>query len=170
MKKDIFQIVEAAATLELNVAQLYLNFHHQFPDDSVFWWQLAVEEKNHAALLKSGCANLIKAGLFPAGIVPNSLNPLVAVNKRLEKILAETTANPPSRAQAFRLAIQMEESAGEIHFENFTKMPPKTMAEEMFQHLNRDDKDHARRLRDYAKEKGIALAEKGIPSPLAGEG
>lgn len=161
MEKDIFGIVDAATCIELNIAQLYLSFHHQFPEDSAFWWQLALEEKNHAALLRSGCEHLIKARLFPSEIVPNALNPLIEVNKRLEILLAETKANPPSRGQAFRLAIQLEESAGEIHFETFIKMPPKTTTEQMFQSLNQDDKDHARRLRDYAKAKGIDLEEKG---------
>jgi len=162
MEKNIFQIVDAATTLELNVAQLYLYFHHQFPDDSAFWWQLALEEKNPAALLRSGWEHVIKAGIFPSEVVPNALNPLVEVNKRLEILLAETKASPPSRERAFRLAIELEESAGEIHFETFIKMTPKTMAEQMFQRLNQGDKDHARRLRDYAKAKGI-FQEEGTP-------
>lgn len=161
MEKDILQIVDEAVTLELKVAQLYLYFHHQFPEDSAFWWGLALEEKSHAALLRSGREHLIKAGLFPSGIVPNELSPLVEVNKRLEIILAEMKESPPSREDAFRLATQLEESAGEIHFEAFTKMTPKTTAEQMFQSLNQGDKDHARRLRDYAKAKGIYREEKG---------
>lgn len=159
MEPDIFQIVGEATTLELNVAELYLYFHHKFPDDSAFWWQLALEEKNHAALLRSGWEHLIKAGKFPSEIVPDSPNPLVAVNKRLEIILAAVKERTPSREEAFRLAIQLEESAGEIHFETFTKMPPKTTDGEMFQILNQDDKDHARRLREYAKAKGIYQEE-----------
>lgn len=159
MEPDIFLIVEEATFLELNVAQLYLYFHHKFPGDSAFWWQLALEEKNHAALLRSGWEHLIKAGRFPAEVVPDALNPLVAVNKRLETILAEVKERIPSREEAFRLAIQLEESAGEIHFETFTKMPPKTPDGQMFQMLNQDDKDHARRLRDYAKAKGIFQEE-----------
>jgi len=151
MEQDIFQIVDEAIALELNVAELYLHFHHQFPDDSAFWWQLAVEEKNHAAMLRSGREHLIKAGLFPFGIVSGELNPLVEANKRLAVLLAETKKRTPSREEAFRLAIRLEESAGEIHFETFMKMTPKTSAEQMFQSLNRDDKDHARRIRAYAK-------------------
>ena len=159
MEPDIFQIVDEATTLELNVAQLYLYFHHKFPDDSAFWWQLALEEKNHAALLRSGWEHLIKAGKFPSEIVPAALNPLAAVNKRMEIILAEIKERTPSREEAFRLAIQLEESAGEIHFETFIKMPPKTTDGQMFQILNQDDKDHARRLRAYAKAKGIYQEE-----------
>jgi hypothetical protein len=159
MEPDIFQIVDEATTLELNVAQLYLHFHHKFPDDSAFWWQLALEEKNHAALLRSGWEHLIKAGKFPSEIVPDALNPLVAVNKRMEIILAEIQERTPSREEAFRLAIQLEESAGEIHFETFIKMPPKTTDGQMFQILNQDDKDHARRLRAYAKAKGLYQEE-----------
>jgi hypothetical protein len=57
------------------------------------------------------------------------------------------------------LTIQLEESDGEIHFETFIKMPPKTTDGEMFQILNQDDKDHARRLREYVKAKGIYQEE-----------
>ena len=159
MEPDIFQIVEEATTLELNVAELYLFFHHKFPDDSAFWWQLALEEKSHAALLRSGGEYLIKTGKFPPEIVPDALDPLVAVNKRLATILAEMQERTPSREEAFRLAIQLEESAGEIHFETFMKMPPRTSDGELFQILNQDDKDHARRLRAYAKAQGIYQEE-----------
>lgn len=160
MEKDILTIVDEAIALELNVAELYLRFHHQFPDDAMFWWQLAVEEKNHAALLRSGRECLIvKAGLFPSGIVSSALSPLVEANKSLAILLAETKERIPSREEAFRLAIRLEESAGEIHFETFMKMTPKTTAEQMFQSLNQDDKDHARRLREYAQGKGICQEE-----------
>ena len=160
MEPDIFQIVDEATTLELNVAHLYLYFYHQFPDDAAFWWQLAVEEKNHAALLRSGREHLIKKGLFPLEILPKALTPLVEVNKRLTTLLAETKESAPSREHAFRLAIQLEESAGEIHFETFMHMMPKTTAEQMFQHLNQDDKDHARRLHHYVQEQGIFPEER----------
>jgi hypothetical protein len=43
--------------------------------------------------------------------------------------------------------------------ETFIKMPPKTTNGQMFQILNQDDKDHARRLREYVKAKGIYQEE-----------
>jgi len=46
-------LIEKAIQLELNVAELYIRFHKLFPSDASFWWKLAIEEKNHAALLKT---------------------------------------------------------------------------------------------------------------------
>ncbi|MCG6533786.1 MAG: hypothetical protein L7F78_03655, partial [Syntrophales bacterium LBB04] len=60
MQNDFLQVVDEAVTLELNISELYLYFYHSFPDDSDLWWKLALEEKNHGALLRSGREHFIK--------------------------------------------------------------------------------------------------------------
>ncbi len=53
MSQNFSQLIREAIQLELNVAKLYLLFHDLFPEDGDFWWQLVIEEENHAALLKT---------------------------------------------------------------------------------------------------------------------
>ena len=54
MNDKIIKILDESIKLELNIADLYLVFHEKIPEDSKFWWQLLLEEKNHATLLKTG--------------------------------------------------------------------------------------------------------------------
>jgi hypothetical protein len=48
-------------------------------------------------------------------------------------------------------------SAGEIHFQNTMTKSADSKVLEMFQKLNQDDKDHAKRIRAYMKENQIAI-------------
>ena len=61
----------------------------------------------------------------------------------------------PSREIAFSLALKTEMSAGEIHFQSAMKKDTDSKALKLFQKLNQDDKDHAKRIRAYMKEKGL---------------
>lgn len=155
MNNNLSQLIDEAIKLELNVAALYMSFHHTFPEDSSFWWDLTLEEKNHAALLKSGRQHFIQHGLFPSQIVNTKLEVLVQANNELERLLEEHKETPPSRESAFNLAIKLEESAGEVHFQRAMEKEPDSPAMELFARLNKDDKDHARRIREYMRDKGI---------------
>ena len=157
MSENINQLIEEAIRLELKVAKIYLGFHHRFPEDADFWWKLAIEEKNHASLLRNGEQYFLKAGMFPCELVGSSLEALITANHDLERILQQEKEAPLPRASALNLAIKLEELAGEIHFQH--AMQEKEMRSEalmLFQSLNEDDKDHADRIRDYMRRKGIA--------------
>ena len=156
-KEDLRKLIDEAIQLELNVAEVYLSFHYRFPEDAGFWWKIAIEEKNHAALLRNGKQFFLDAGMFPDELVGPSLEALIDANNELERILEqEKGGNPPSRAATLNLAIKLEELAGEIHFQNAmqqAKYPSEAI--KLFQSLNEDDKDHADRIRNYMRQKGI---------------
>lgn len=153
------QLIDEAIQLELNVADVYLGFHHRFPEDAGFWWRLVIEEKNHAALLKNGKQHLLDAGMFPSELVSNSLETLINVNHVLKRTLMQgEEENPLSRAAAFNLAIKLEESAGEVHFQHAMQQAENPSdAIKLFQSLNEDDKNHADRIRNYMRENGIDI-------------
>ncbi len=159
MDNNLSQLVEEAIKLELNVADLYLNFSNLFSKDFDFWWKLAIEEKNHAAILKSGRDAFIQLGLFPTQIVDTKLETLIQTNKELKLIIKEHKENPPTRESAFNLAIKLEESAGEVHFQHAMEKETDIPALKLFKKLNKDDKDHARRIREYMRKKGIDFIE-----------
>jgi len=52
MTVSLYQLLEASIQLELNLAKLYTLFNDLFEEDEEFWWQLAMEERGHAALLQ----------------------------------------------------------------------------------------------------------------------
>lgn len=156
MSENLKQLIEEAIKLELNVAEIYLSFHYRFPEDANFWWKIAIEEKNHAALLKNGKQFFLDAGMFPSELVGDSLEALVDANNKLENILRQEKEAHPPRAAALNLAIKLEELAGEVHFQNaMQKAKYPSEAIQLFQSLNEDDKDHANRIRNYMRQHGI---------------
>jgi len=161
MNNNLAQLIDEAFKLELNVAALYMSFHHTFPEDSSFWWNLALEEKNHAALLKTGMQHFMQHGLFPYQIVNTTVEALVQANNELERLLEKQKETPLSRESAFNLAIKLEESAGEIHFQYAMEKEPDSLAMKLFASLNKDDKDHVRRIREYMRDKGIGQIDDG---------
>lgn len=142
--------------LEYNASKLYIIFRDAYPEDAAFWWQLVIEESNHAALIKSGLDYFIAEGLFPDEMFP-SLGELQEVNEQLESLLEKYADCPPSREMTFELALKTEMSAGEIHFQQIMTRPADTKVLAMFQKLNQDDKDHADRIRAYIQENRISF-------------
>ncbi|MGE5305851.1 MAG: hypothetical protein ACM3TN_21265 [Alphaproteobacteria bacterium] len=162
MDKKLSRILDETIQLELNVADLYLSFGHAFSEDKDFWSQLAVEEKNHAALLRSGKLESVDKGQFPAKALTTNLNALVKVNTELKALVKKHKRKPPSRVAAFETAIKVEESTGEIDFSCFMGQVADSLALQLFSRVNSEDKDHARRLRNYMREKGI-----GVPGTVS---
>ena len=155
MGNKLTQLAHEAIQLELNVAKLYIIFRDICPDDSEFWWQLVIEENNHAALLRSGVEFFMDAGLFPAEILPPFISDLQKANGKLVSLLEQYDKNPPTREGAFNVALETERSAGEIHFQGIMKKSTDSRTLKLFQTLNKDDKNHAERIQAYMKDNGL---------------
>lgn len=156
MDNDLVKLAEEAIRLEYNVSRLYMIFRDAHPEDAQFWWQLVIEEGNHAALIKSGLEYFMPLGIFPEGMLPEMAD-LQEANAELESLLEQYEASPPSRETAFNIALKTEMSAGEIHFQRTMTKEADSKVLKMFQKLNEDDKDHAKRIRDYMKEKQLTI-------------
>ena len=155
MENDLLQLANEAMRLEYNVSKLYMIFRDAHPEDAKFWWSLVIEESNHAALIKSGIDYFMSEGFFPNEIFP-AMEDLQEANKELVSLLEKHVNNPPTREEAFKIALKVEISAGEIHYQSaMAKSADGSKMLELFQRLNQDDKDHAKRIRAYMKEKGI---------------
>lgn len=157
MDKGFGSIIDESISLELNVSRLYAVFYNAFEEDEDFWWKLTLEEKNHAALIRSGKNYFRTINRFPEKLLHDRLEDLMGINERLISLIEEFKENPPSREQAFNLAYRVENSAGELHFQEFMEREPGSKIDEIFQQLNRDDVEHGKRIRDYMKEHGIPL-------------
>jgi len=159
MNEEVSELIKESIQLELNVAELYLVFHHAFPDDADFWWRLFIEEKNHAALIRSVEEGFMPAGILPEELLSSSLDKIREANTAIVALIARFKTAPPSREDAFSIAHKLEESAGEIHFQSFMTKETESRIDEIFQRLNRGDKDHARRIRSYMEKHGIESQE-----------
>lgn len=159
MSEDILRIIDESINLERNIASLYIFFHGIYPDDSDFWWKLALEETNHASLLESGRDYFMPADeLFPYQIIPTSLGFITKTISEIETRLEEYKTSTPSRESAFNLALKLEESTGELHFQQTITMEnSNSEALELFKRLNKEDKDHALRIREYMTDKGLGI-------------
>ena len=155
MDKEL-KLIEEAINLENNVADIYMQFSEFFPDDKEFWWQLCMEEKNHAALLKAGL-EFVTADMLPDELLFARIEDLRKVNGTLTRLKREYGHSKPSPEDALRLAMSLEDSAGESHYQLVMENKADSPAAELFQKLNEDDKDHARRIRIYAERHGYNI-------------
>ena len=146
------RLLEEAIFLELNVGELYLLFYRLFPEDAEFWWTLAIEEENHAALLKTVRQMDQLNVAIPPDLFPESLQDLQAANRMIRQAILDFEKNP-DRTAAFRAAYLLETSAGEYHYDAFMKHATDSRVTSIFKHLNGDDVDHANRIREYMENR-----------------
>jgi ferritin len=157
MKNSVASLIEESINLELNVSKIYAHFFKLFPDDAAFWWKLVVEEKNHAALIRSGKEYFEPLRKFPHDLLAPLLQTLKDTNSRLDSLLKKYEEAPPSREEAFNIALKIETSAGELHFQKFMDKEANSTTDNIFKELNKDDKDHAMRISYYMEKHGISV-------------
>lgn len=143
------ELIDEAIKLESTIASVYEFFSKSFPEDSEFWSKLVVEEKNHACLLESAKRTLLAVDMFPSKLLFPALEMLIDTNNELYLSMKEFKESPPSREAAFYKAIDIELSAGEIHFQHAMKHLPSDEMMDTIQQLNKADKDHIVRIRMY---------------------
>ena len=151
MKYALEQFIDEAIQLELNAAEIYSIFSEAIPEDANFWATLAWEEKNHAAVLKTGKDVLMPIDQFPGEILPNVIQTLVDTNNWLNSLKEKFAETKPDRETAFAIAIKIESSAGEQHFQRVMDSPSDSNIIKILQDLCEDDIHHLSRIREYMK-------------------
>lgn len=166
MREDIKKLIDESITLEKNIGRLYEVFAKLFPEDKNFWWELVLEEKNHAAILRAGKESYLEVNFFPDDILANSPEKLSSINKELKLLIDKFEKKSVSRETAFTIAYKLEKTAGEIHFQEYMDKKPESEMDRIFQQLNRDDKDHAERILSYMENNNIHTEDTDIPEFL----
>jgi hypothetical protein len=159
MNKDLDALIEESITLELNIRDVYLLFHKCFPADAEFWFVLAQEENNHAALIRSGKEYFVPANKFPYRLLDGNLQNLKDANADLRSRIKHLETRSWSREEAFMLALKIENSSGELHFQQFVDTETDSTIDKIFKQLNKEDKAHAQRIQAYMKKHGIAPSD-----------
>ena len=159
MEDDLTKLMNEAATLELNVSNLYLAFHELLERDSSFWWTLAMEEQNHAAVLKTAGAMKDAHLDIPRELLPDGIEEIRKANDRITAFEQAFRAEP-DRTRAFNFAYDLENSAGELHYDTFMKSGNNSETARIFKQLNGDDVNHAERILQYMTEHGIPMDSK----------
>lgn len=155
MTELIKQFLDESIQLELNISDLYQLFYVKFPEDSEFWWQISLEEVNHAALIRSINDLFLPEKILPRDVVQNRISEMHDINHSIRERIALYKIDSPSRYEAFSYAIELENSSGEAHYELFMNENPESNVEKIFQKLNGEDKNHANRIYNYMKLNNI---------------
>lgn len=158
MSDEFQKLIDEAIRLELNMAELYMLFFRKFPGDSHFWWDLAMEEKNHAALLKTVKQMNISQVDIPRDLLPPGIEEVQSSNQKILQALDEFQITP-DRNRAFQFALMAENGAGELHYNTYMKNAPDSEITSIFKKLNGDDIDHAERIRQYIIDHQIPESE-----------
>ncbi|ANT64389.1 hypothetical protein [Prosthecochloris sp. CIB 2401] len=150
MKKNLSDILHESIELELNISRLYTLFHDLYPEDEELWWQLAIEERNHAALLRYEKSNQQNGCSLAEGFLAPDLEGIREANSLVITLIERFGDNCPPREEAFSTALEIENSIGEAHYQAFLDSDEgHSVADELFRQLNQGDKDHARRIEAY---------------------
>ena len=147
MPEDIISFIDMAIELELGAARLYNLFAQHCSEDFKFWIQLEMEEKNHAALLKAGKA-FAGVNKFPSSMIPENLTQMRESLRQIENGEKKFLENP-TRSRAFDIAFEIENSAVEMHYQQYMEAESDDDLAEIFKKLNRADSHHAERIKDY---------------------
>lgn len=156
MAPTLATLLDESIQLELNLARLYDQFNVHFSEDEDFWWQLSMEERSHAALLQQEKKQPQPLAFFPENLLAKDLMALQANNAFILEQAGRFASAPCSREEAFNLALKIEMSAGEAHFQEFMESETGSLTADIFKQLASEDQNHARRIREYMQEQGIA--------------
>jgi len=88
---------------------------------------------------------------MPEGLLPDNPEILDGTNLKIQEAKDQFRKNP-DRELALRIAYELENAAGEVHFQHFMEKDPDDRLIKIFHDLNKADKDHASRILSYWKE------------------
>lgn len=144
---DVYKYLEEAIKLELNASDTYFLFSQKFKEDHDFWWELANEELNHAAILKTAL-EIYKINEFPTTISQEDIDELIKLNNEFDIIEKKFMKNP-NRQMCFEIALEIESSAGESHYQELMDENTDDRILKVLQELNKDDTEHYARIKKY---------------------
>jgi hypothetical protein len=154
--KETLTLLHATIDLEINVSDLYLLYSRLYARDAGFWWQLSVEEKNHAALLRSA-EHFIHLGKFPEDLLYGKLDVIREYNADILERIGRHESEPVSAEEAYHYALHIEDSAAELHFQKNMLSNSDSEVMQIFQQLCGEDKNHAQRISALMEEQGFPL-------------
>jgi hypothetical protein len=152
MSGDLKELLEISIELELLISDLYGLYAELFPEDKDFWWKLSVEEKNHASLLESGRIYL-KKGILPEEAVYKNLEVLKEAKNQIQNLISNYKESAPSYEDAYYEAVKIESSAAELHYQLMMTRESDSKIIKIFQSLDGDDTDHAKRISELITQK-----------------
>jgi len=157
-KYKMIELIDLSIDLEYGIGKIYYIFHKNFPDDSEFWLQISKEENGHASILKNA-KDLLFVDKFPIELILKSKKEIKNTLTEIKKIINYININNITVEDAFNIALKLEDSAAEKHYELFMNIATDDKIKKLFQKLNDEDKNHYNRLLEYKKIKDLKNCE-----------
>jgi hypothetical protein len=129
----------------------------KFPEDYNFWWRISIEEMNHAALIESINEVFLTDIILSPDSMEKQTDDVMRMNLYILEQIEKYRSQSPLRSEALKLAFELENSISEFHFQLFMTSKSDSMVMKVLQKLNGDAINHAKRIVDYMKDKGILL-------------
>ena len=153
------ELIEQAIQLETNIATLYTIFSNAHKQHAELWSQLSQEETGHAELIRNTVARSDLNELLNNDTLSESLVRLEHCNHHIQASIKQFAEAPPSPNDAFTIALELEQSAGEIHYQQFMDIGDGSVLDRVFQKLDQEDKAHSAQLRAYMLKHDIPIAD-----------
>jgi len=150
MQKDFSEKLDAYVRLERLMSDLYQLFSVSFPEDRELWTELVREEENHAAMIRAFAEHMAEHSLDePFELFDIACSRLEETNEMIKTMIRRCKTSPPVRAESFRMAIEIESNAGEMHYQTFLEKKTQGKLERLFSELNGEDRDHVARIESW---------------------
>lgn len=153
------RLIEQSIQLETNTSNLYAIFSNAHKAHTDLWSQLSMEEAGHAALIKNAAERCDIGELLSSEAISSSLDTLARCNHHVEALIEQFQETPPSSDEAFSIALELEQSAGEIHYQEFMNIGDDSLLDKVFRKLEQEDKAHSTQLHAYMAKHGIPIAD-----------
>ena len=135
--------------LELAVAALYNLFADRYIEDREFWLCLKDEEIQHARLLKQVETDQKGSPDDVCIASPVSSDVVDIMIAQIHTLLNDIDSQVLSRKEVSFIALQLEQSAGEFHYQAVASAFNQKQDNALLSQLLEDDVDHAKRIRNY---------------------
>lgn len=153
------KMLEKYTEYELKVSDLYMLFSRIFPEDSKFWFDLSLEEKDHASLIKSSIV-YVRIGKFPSQMAYDCMDSIDSMLDLIDSRIERYSAATPAKCEACRFALIVERSPCETGFLKAMTTETDDRVMQILQKVGRLDALHYTRVDNLMQKFGCSNKDK----------
>jgi hypothetical protein len=153
MKNDLSERIKTCVAIESGIADIYHSFARLFPKAKTFWYELAMEEENHASVLLIG-SRYVKLGILPNYIVPKSLHKMNSTLQLIDYTKKRIKSDDISMKEALDTAMKLELTMEESYLLEVLTRETNNEVIARLQKLLGDTKLHITKISEYMQKKG----------------
>ncbi len=153
MKTELSERIKTCIAIESAIAEIYHSFAKLFPEEKNFWYELAMEEENHASVLLEG-SRYVELGILPGYVVPKSLRKMKRTLQLIDDTRKEMESGHMSMKEALDAAMKLELTMEESYVLEVLTSETDDEVISRLQKLLSDTKLHITKVSEYIQKKG----------------